>query len=153
MALEEHLITRKEFDYLTVHEFNIPMFYMILKLHKSMTNPLGRPIVSAIKGPLERIGKYVETLIKELEQELLSFVQDIRNVLCDLENFSFPPGALLVGIDVESLYTSIPHGWGLKAVYHFLECKFPSLASQNEFIVDMLKFMLEHNCFQFLGIN
>lgn len=95
----------------------------------------------------------MDTLIKELVQDLLSFVQDTRDVLLNLENFIFPPQALQVVIDVESLYTSIPHQWGLRAVYHFLESKFPLLASQNEFIVDILKFMLEHNCFQFLGVN
>lgn len=96
-----------------------------------MSRPPGRPIVSAIKSPLERIGKYVDTLIKELVQDLPSFVQDTRDVLRSLENFTLPPQALRVGINVESLYTSISHDWGLKAVHHFLESKFPLLAAQN----------------------
>lgn len=39
MALEECLITRKEYRYLSVQEFNTPTFYTISKLHKSMTDP------------------------------------------------------------------------------------------------------------------
>lgn len=63
-----------------------------------------------------------------------------------------PEGVLLVGIDVESLYTSIPHIWGPKATQHFLDNKFPLQATQNEFIIDLLQFMLDNNCFQFLGV-
>lgn len=52
-----------------VREFNTPTFYTIPKLHKTITNPPGRPIVSAIKGPLERIGKYTDALIKTISTE------------------------------------------------------------------------------------
>lgn len=80
MALEEHLITLKECKYLSVNEFNIPTFYTIPKLHKSITRPPGRPIVSAIKGPLERIGKFVDALIKDLVCELPSFVHALKKL-------------------------------------------------------------------------
>lgn len=128
-----------------------PLFIPFLSSTNQLPTPRGRPIVSAIKGPLERVGKFVDALIKELVCELPSYVQDTRDVLKKLDRVLLPPGAILVGIDVESLYTSIPHNWGLKAVHHFLDHKFPLLATQNEFIVDLLQFMLEHNCFQFLG--
>lgn len=36
LGLEEKLITRKEFNYLRVSQFNIPTFYIIPKLHKSL---------------------------------------------------------------------------------------------------------------------
>lgn len=109
--------------------------------------------MSAVKGPLEKIGRFVEALIKELVPDLPSYVQDTRDVPHRLDNYVAPPGALLMGIDLESLYTSIPHEWRLRAVYHFLDQKFPLVGAQNEFVVDILKFMLEHNCSQFLGVN
>lgn len=126
----------------------MPTFYIIPKLHKYLTDPPGRPIVFAVKGPLEKIGKFADALIKELVRDLPSFVQDTR-----LDTLTLPMGIFLVGIDVESLYTSIPHKWGLRAVYHFLDQKFLLLGAQNNFFVDTLVFMLEHNCFQFLGVN
>lgn len=150
-AFESNLITKKEMLYLTVREFNTPIFYIIPKLHKSLTNPPGRPIVSAIKGPLERIGKYTDTLIKELFYELPSYVRDTRDVLKAIQGVDCPSGSWLVGIDVESLYTLIPHDCGLRAVAHFLEKKYPLLAAQNEFITELLEFMLTNNCFQVLG--
>lgn len=68
--------------------------------------------MSAIKGPLEKVGKYVDALVKELVCELPSFVQETQDVLRQLEMVVVSPGAIPVGIDVESLYTSIPHEWG-----------------------------------------
>lgn len=150
-AFEAHLITKEELNHLQVREFNIPTLYIMPKLHKSLMNPPGRPIVSAIKGPLERIGKYTDALIKQLVLLLPSFVKHTRDVLSKIEDVPCPEGALLIGINVESLYTSIPHEWGLRVVYHFLEKSYPILAAQNEFILELLEFMLTNNCFQFLG--
>lgn len=59
----------------------------------------------------------------------------------------------MVVINIESLYKSIPHEWGLRGVMHFLEQKFPELGAHIEFVVETLEFMLENNCFQFLGVN
>lgn len=87
--------------------------------------------MSAINGPLEKKGKFTDTLIKELVHNLPSYVQDTRAVLHHLDTMKLPAEALLVGIDAESLYTSIPHNWGLKAVQRFLDKKFPILGSQN----------------------
>lgn len=149
LSLEESLITKKEFNYLKVLQFNTPTFYIIPKLHKLLTDPPGRPIVSVISGPLEKKRKFVDALIKV--HDLASYVQDTRDVLHQLDTMTLPEGALLVGIDVESLYTSIPHEWGLSAVQFFLDRKYPLMGSQNEFIIDILEFLLEHNRFQFLG--
>lgn len=109
LALEEKLITRREFNFLRVSKFNTPTFYIIPKLHKSLHNPPGRPIVSAVNGPLEKTGKSIDALIKELVHDLPSYVQDTRDVLLQLDAMVLPEGSLMVGIDVESLYTSIPH--------------------------------------------
>lgn len=66
-------------------------------------------------------------LIKELVRDLPSCVQDTKDVLRLLDIALIPTGVLLVGINAESLYTSIPHEWGLKEVAHFLEKKFPQI--------------------------
>lgn len=144
--------SRNEYEYLKVKEFNIPTIYIIPKVHKSLTNPPGRPIVSAVKGPLEKIGRYLDALLKEMVFELPSYIRDTLDVLAKIEEVTVSPGTLLVGIDVESLYTSIPHAWGLAAVAHFLDQKFPRMGPQNEFILEMLQFALTNNCFEFLGV-
>lgn len=54
----------------------------------------------------------------------------------------FPGEIILVGIDVESLYTSIPHEWGIAVVFHFLDARFPALGAQNEFVIELLELAL-----------
>lgn len=111
--------------------FNAPTKYIIPKVHKSITNPPGHPIITDIGGPLERVGKYLDNLIKETVTELPSYVQDMRDVLTRLDGVEVREGAILVSIDVESLYTFIPHHQGIAAVAHFLTTKYPSMASQH----------------------
>lgn len=151
LGMEAGLLTKKEFLFLRVDEMNIPTFYIIPKLHKSLTRPPGRPIVSAIKGPLEKTGKYIDSLIKHMVNLLPSYVRDSRDVLVKLRHFVMPTDALLVGIDVESLYTSIPHHCGIEATMFFLDLHYPQQGAQNEFIGELLEFMLNNNFFQFLG--
>ncbi|XP_073465173.1 NACHT, LRR and PYD domains-containing protein 3-like [Aquarana catesbeiana] len=81
LAMEAGLLTKKEYLYLRADDITIPTFYIIPKLHKSLTNPPGRPIVSAINGPLERPGKFVDSMIKNMEDYTCSisfnFFQDL----------------------------------------------------------------------------
>lgn len=60
---------------------NIPTFYIIPKGHKSLKNPPGRPIVSKIKEPLEKTGRYLDSHLKEMVMSLKSYIKDTRDVL------------------------------------------------------------------------
>lgn len=81
-------------------ELNVPTIYITPKVHKSLENPPGRPIVLAVKGPLKRNGIYLDALLKEMVSELPSYVKDTMDVLFKIQEVTVPPGAL---------YTSIPH--------------------------------------------
>lgn len=78
---------------------------------------------------------------------LPSYVRDTGDVLNKIEDLAFTGKVLLVGIDVEALYTSIPHEWGISAVFHYLETKYPTMGAQNEFIIELLDLALKHNLF------
>lgn len=97
------------------------------------------------------MGKYLDSLLKEMVIDLRSYVKDTGDVLRHISQINVQGEVLLVGIDVESLYTSIPHEWGIKAVNTFLDRHFPSYGPQNEFLVDLLSFALKNNFFQFLS--
>lgn len=103
--------------------------------------------MSAVKGPLEKSGKYIDSLIKEMVFHLPSYVKNTGDVLNKLDQLNVPVGARLVGIDVETLYTSIPHQWGLKAAAHFLELDHPLLGAHNQFVLELWEFMLTHHFF------
>lgn len=79
LVLEVALITKKEFYYLRVPEYNTPTFFIIPKVHRSLQKPPGRPIILVIRGPLKRVGKYLDARLKEMA--LPSYVQDTRDVL------------------------------------------------------------------------
>lgn len=85
--------------------------------------------------------------------KLPSYVQDTRHVLMQIDNVSIPPDAILASIDVESLYTSIPHPWGLAATEHFLDKNYPMMGAQNEFLLELLQFALSNYFFQFVDTN
>lgn len=76
MAKDDGLLTQCEFDHLSVREFSVPTFYIIPKIHKNLNNPPGRPIVSACQGPLEKVGRYLDSLLKDMVTNLKSYVQD-----------------------------------------------------------------------------
>lgn len=93
----------------------------------------------------------IDSLIKDLVNTLPSYVCDTGDILSKIENLAFPGDVLLVGIDIEALYTSIPHEWGISAVFHFFEKHYSTMGAQNEFIIELLDLALKHNYFQFLG--
>lgn len=63
------------------------------------------------------------------------------------------PNSLLVTFDVTSLYTNIPHDFGLQAIKFWIE-KHPELIPRDfspDFILDSIQFILENNTFHFDG--
>lgn len=99
---------------LDVSKVRIHTFYHLPKVHKSLEDPPGRPIVSGIHGPTENLSKLVDSWLQPLVRQLPSFIQDTTHFLRVVEEWkqSFEPlakEALLVTIDVVGLYTNIPH--------------------------------------------
>ena len=82
-------------------------FYILPKIHKQ-GNP-GRPIISSNGHPTERISQFVDFHLKPLVQMLPSYIKDTTHFLLQLQNLGpLPDNAILVTLDVSSLYTNIP---------------------------------------------
>ncbi|KAM9299027.1 arylacetamide deacetylase-like 4 [Gastrophryne carolinensis] len=113
--------------------------------------PPGRPIVSGNGGPLEKTARFVDEKLKPLVRLRPSFVLDSSDLLRKLQYVSMEENWLLASVDVESLYTSIPHTVGLRAVEETLEALGSGDAAYNKFVVDMLEFVLTNNFFKFNG--
>ena len=87
--------------------------YFLKKLHKT---PHGiRPIVSGCSGPTERVSAFLDYIIKPLVPTTPSYIKDSSHIIALLEQTHVPPDALLVTIDVTSLYTNIPQDKGTDA--------------------------------------
>ena len=97
-------------------------FYILPNIHKQ-GNP-GRPIISSNSHITERISEFVDYHLKALVQTLPSYIKDTTHFLLQLEKLGpLPDNALLVTLDVCSLYTNIPHNEGIKACRHFLNTR------------------------------
>lgn len=108
LAMLAGLLSKKELEYLRVYTFKI-YFYIIPKIHKDPLRQPGRPIVSPIGGLLVRVWKYLDLLVKNMVYFLPSYVKDTGDVLNNIQELEILHGALLMWIDFESLYTSIPY--------------------------------------------
>ena len=80
-------------------------FYILPKIHKQ-GNP-GRPIVSSNGHPTERISQFLDYHLKPLVHKTASFIKDTTHVLNKLDQLGqLPSNAILVTLDVSSLYTN-----------------------------------------------
>lgn len=93
--------------------------------------------------------QYVDQFLQPLAQSLQSYIRDSAHLLELLSTYSWEPSYYWVSLDVQSLYTSIPHDVGLNALQFFL-CQDPMLnPTQASFIVEATSFCLTHNYFKF----
>ncbi len=77
---------------------------MLPTIHKP-----GRPIVSANCCPTECISGLVDHFLLPYVQKLLSFIQDIPDLIRKIEQIPpLPTNTSIVTLDVVSLYTNIP---------------------------------------------
>ena len=121
-ANTDDLISEQEFKFLYNPNPRMASFYLLPKVHKNLTNPPGRPVISGNETLTEPISKYVDFFIKPLLPSLPAFLQDTTDVLTKIKEHNFiGPQALLVTMDVEALYTNIDHGQGLSALRYFLD--------------------------------
>ena len=64
-------------------------------------------------------------------------------------NLTIPDDCVLAGVDVKSLYSSIPHEVGIHAVSQWLDTRHPLEGPHNELLVELLEMVLNNNFFIF----
>ncbi|XP_041435825.1 uncharacterized protein LOC121399362 [Xenopus laevis] len=127
----------------------IPVLYSLLKIHKDIKNPPGRPIVSGINSISCNISEYVDKILQKYVVSLPSYLKDSTQVIRDLQKVQLKQGTFLCTLDVKSLYTSIQHELGIRAVSHYLEKDHDMPTNQKEFIIEAISYILNHNYFWF----
>ena len=93
----------------------IPVFYTLTKIHKPAT-PVGRPIISGVSGPTERLSAFVDKLLQPIAQQQKSYLKDTTDFINFMEGTRVPENTILVSMDVTSLYTNIPQEEGIQTV-------------------------------------
>ena len=144
------LIDQKTKQYLVQNDSRPGRFYILPKIHK-VNNP-GRPIVSSNNHPTERISQFVDCYLKPLVCAVPSYVKDTTDFLNKLTNLNtintLPDNAILVTLDVTSLYTNIPHSEGIEACRFFLR-KRNDKHIPTETLCDLIQIILNMNNFTF----
>lgn len=113
-------ITRDLWDFIRTRHPRLPTLYALPKVHKDIHNPPGRPIISGNGCISEGISQVIDQHLILHVMELPSYTKDTINLLQILMKLEVPDSAILVTIDVESLYNGIPHDLGIAAIGQIL---------------------------------
>jgi len=115
---------------------------------------VGRPIISGCEGPTERISSFVDYLLQPIAKTQQSYLKDTTDFINFIEKTKVEENAVLVSMDVTSLYTNIPQEEGITTVcnaYETFHKNSPPIPTR--FVREMLQLILKENSFQFNGKN
>lgn len=110
----------------------IATFYLLPKVHKSFTNPQGRPTVSDIRGLCEKVCIYLDFYLQPFVLQLESYTRDSMQLIEKLEN-----------------NTNINYKVVVSAIVYYLVQQTDSNRVHDSLIIDLRDFVLQHNYFMF----
>ena len=147
-------LTKKEYEFLKIDHPITPVFYCLPKVHKDPVHPKGRPIVAAIGSLTENISSFVDFFLQPIVNSLPSFTQDSTDLLKTLKSVQDPTTVTYMAcLDVESLYTSVPHTGALEALTLFLNQRPPDSKPETHVLIELTETLLTHNYFMFQDEN
>ena len=131
-----------------------PRFYGLPKIHKQFTQlPPVRPIVSQTLARLTPSAKLIDHLLQPLAQSYPDYLHNSSSLSQLLQDLQIPDDAILVTVDVTSLYPSIPQSECLNIVHNEM-CAHPDLIAINpNAIIQLLHVNVNYNYFTFAGLN
>ena len=143
-------ISKPEFDFLYCQHPIRPVFYTLPKIHKSLVDPPGRPIVSQMNSLLSPLSEFVDFYNKPFVHKLPSYIKDSTDFINNISEISdLPEDTWLLTLDVTSLYTNIAHEAGLDALKFYLSQRDQTVKPPNQFIIDLASYVLKYNYFSF----
>ncbi|XP_069495233.1 uncharacterized protein [Ambystoma mexicanum] len=152
LACDSEMISKQESEFLTREQGRIPVFYILPKVHKGLVDPPGRPIVSGVNSILEPLSKFADFYLRPFVLKMQSYLRDTTDAINKIENIEFVPGSsLLIGLDIQSLYTMISQRATLEVVEEILLGREDGHPVSSAFISWCTEFALTQNFFQFQG--
>ena len=129
------------------------MLYLLTKIHKGITLPPGRSIISAVSGHTEKISEFVDHFRNPSAQRVKSYIRGTTHFLTSLEGVKdVPANTWLVTADVFSLYTMISNASGIhtdKEALHDLRPN-PKVKPSNDSLIQLFEIRLDQKQFQVL---
>ena len=141
--LKEYLLPTKD-------DCQVPQFYGIPKIHKQYKSfPPLRPIVANCNSVLTPVSKLLNHVLQPLAQVYNDHLNNSAELSLILESLQVPPEAILVSIDVESLYPSIPQQECLQIIYSEMLSHRHTVLLDPNLIVQLLHICVNSNYFRF----
>ena len=162
-------LTNNELKYVSEYEWKSSNFYVQPKINKCTelkelisnsnshyikTNPphtlKGRSIIAGPCSPTKHLSQLIDKIIAPLVPLQISYIKDDWDFIKKLPRTLDYDGELFT-CDIVSLYTSIPHTLGLKALEYWINRennKIPERFTKS-FIIDAVAFILNNNFFLF----
>ena len=145
------VVTEKELKYSTCSFKNaicLGKIYHLPKIHKRLYNVPERPIISNGGTPTKNMSEFLDHHLQPVVKGGKSYVNDTNHFFEKLKELgNVPPNAILVTANVVSLYPSIPHDAGLKALHEKLEERNDKSVPTKD-LVNMANFILKSNYFE-----
>ena len=102
------IISEQTYKFLSTGGKRTSIFYLLPKIHKNLMNPPGRPIVSSVDCPTERISMMLDIILQPLLLDTKSYIKDTPDFLRKIEELTILSEENFFTLDVASLYTNIP---------------------------------------------
>ena len=125
---------------------------MLPKIHKNKFPPPGRPIVSSVNSPTEKISMLLDIILQPFVLKTKSYIRDTGDFLSKVQGLEFNSNDWLFSMDVTSLYTNIPHNDGIECIKQVLSKRDIS-TPRNSSLIKLLEFVLKSNNFMFNNDN
>ena len=108
-----------------------------------------RPIVSQTMSCLSPTAQFIDHFLQPLARSYPDYLHNSTTLSHVLQNTHIPDDALLVALDVESLYPSIPQSECIHTVYNEMHKHPHLLAMDPNLIARLLHININHNYFTF----
>ena len=123
---------------------NSPQFTFCQKIHK---HPLKlRPIVACFKSMTTNASRFLNVILQPHMKQTRSYCKNATHIVNILKTTKITPTSFLASLDIESLYTNISFDMAIQVMLKIFS-KHPRLV----LYLDLLKYVLKNNIFQFNG--
>ena len=119
------------------------MLYLLLNIHKRLSNVPERPVISNCETPSEKFSEFLDHHLQPVMKGRKSYKKDTADFVNKLKDLDqIPEGSIIITAGMVGLYPSIPHTEGLEVLRKqygkFLHNKVPT-----EDIIKMADFALK----------